>query len=246
MEMRDEMNHDRDNLDPLAGLDFGPDAEVMPDEDPAFDAWITKVAPTLNAPPIAAPRLEMWAEVQKARRSARVTPRRTPWIFLSAIAAALLLGVAIDRYALQSADPAPPTVAAAPETPAASPDPARLYRMAAAQTLTQAEALLTAFRSNGSTVRSTVDLRQLGTWGRQVLGSTRLLIDSPAGQDPQLRALLDDLELVLVQIIQLSGGELNATERALVESALEHSDLLPRIRSAVPAGTPGADAASGV
>jgi hypothetical protein len=246
MEMRDEMNHDRDNLDPLAGLDFGPDGETMPDEDPAFDAWIAKVAPTLNAPRIAAPRLEMWAEVQKARKSSVATPRRrTPWIFLSAIAAALLLGVAIDRYALQGADPASPTVAAVPETPTSSPDPARLYRMAAAQTLTQAEALLTAFRASAPQ-QSAVDMRQLGTWGRQVLGSTRPLIDSPAGQDPQLRALLDDLELVLVQLIQLSGGELNATDRALVEGALEHSDLLPRIRNAVPAGTSGADAASGV
>jgi hypothetical protein len=241
------MHHDRDKLDPLAGLDFGPDAETLPDDDPAFDAWIAKVAPTLNAPPIAAPRLEMWAEIQKSRRSAVATPRRrTPWIFLSAIAAALILGVAIDRYALQGADPAAPSIAAVSETESSdSPDPARLYRMAATQTLTQAEALLTAFKSTRSAELRSVDLRQLGTWGRQVLGSTRLLIDSPAGQDPQLRALLDDLELVLVQLIQLSGGELNATERALVEGALEHSDLLPRIRSAVPAGTPGAGAASG-
>ena len=244
--MRDEMNHDRDNLDQVTGLDFGPDAEVVPDEDPQFDAWIRKIAPTLNAPPMAAPRLEMWAEIQTARRSVAATPRRrTPWIFLSAIAAALVLGVAIDRYALQSADPASPTVATAPETPTSSPDPARLYRMAAAQTLTQAEALLTAFRASAPQ-QTSVDMRHLGTWGRQVLGSTRLLIDSPAGQDPQLRALLDDLELVLVQLIQLSGGQLSATDRALVEGALENSDLLPRIRNAVPAGTPGAGAASGV
>lgn len=89
-------------------------------------------------------------------------------------------------------------------------------------------------------------MRHLGSWGRQVLGSTRLLIDSPAGDDPQLRALLDDLELVLVQIIQLSGTELDPTERALIEGALEHSNLLPRIRSAVPAGVPGAGPSSGV
>jgi hypothetical protein len=51
---------------------------------------------------------------------------------------------------------------------------------------------------------------------------------------------------VLVQIIQLSGAELGPTDRDLIEGALEHSDLLPRIRTAVPAGVPGADAASGV
>jgi hypothetical protein len=50
---------------------------------------------------------------------------------------------------------------------------------------------------------------------------------------------------VLVQIIQLSGAQLGPTDRALIEGALEHSDLLPRIRTAVPAGVPGADAVSG-
>ena len=238
--MKNDMNHDRDDLDLGAGLDFGPDADVVPDEDPAFDAWIKTMAPTLNAPN-AAPRLEMWSAIQAARRTAGAPPRRrTPWILLSAIAAALLVGVAIDRVALQKADPTAPTVATAPATPSDPTDPSRLYRMAATQTLTQAEALLTAFRSTKSTEQNRVDLQQLGTWGRQVLGSTRLLIDSPAGQDPQLRALLDDLELVLVQIIQLSGTQLDPGDRALIDRALEDRDLLPRIRTAVPAGVTGA------
>ena len=72
--------------------------------------------------------------------------------------------------------------------------------------------------------------------GRDVLGSTRLLIDSPAGSDPQLRALLDDLELVLVQIIQLSGSPLDPADRDLIDRALEDRELLTRIRTAVPAG----------
>jgi hypothetical protein len=244
--MKNDMNRDRNDFDPRTGVDFGPDEDVVPHDDPAFDAWIRKVAPTLNAPN-AAPRLEMWSAIQAARRTAGVVPRRrTPWVLMSAIAAALVLGVAIDRFALQGPDRTSAPVATLPETPSDPSDPSRLYRMAATQTLTQAEALLTAFRAGGAPEQRSTELRQLGTWGRQVLGSTRLLIDSPAGDDPQLRALLDDLELVLVQIIQLSGSELDATDRALVEGALEHSDLLPRIRSAVPAGTTGADAASGV
>ena len=238
--MRNEMNHDRDDLD------FGPDTDAVPHEDPAFDEWIRKVAPTLNAPN-AAPRLEMWAAIQAARRTAAATPRRRPpWTLLSAIAAALLLGVALDRVALQKPDaPSTPIVAERPATPSDASDPSRLYRMAAAQTLTQAEALLTAFRASGTPDESRAGMQQLGSWGRQVLGSTRLLIDSPAGDDPQLRALLEDLELVLVQIIQLSGGKLDPADRELVKGALENSDLLPRIRTAVPAGVPGADAVSG-
>jgi hypothetical protein len=240
--MKNDMNDDRYHIDQGDDLDFGPDADVVPHDDPAFDAWIRKVAPTLNAPN-ATPRLEMWSAIQGARRTAAATPRRrTPWFLISAIAAALLVGVAIDRVALRRPDAPTAPVAALPAPPSESNDPSRLYRMAATQTLTQAEALLTAFRASP---QSSAGTEQLGIWGRQVLGSTRLLIDSPAGTDPQLRALLEDLELVLVQIIQLSGAQLGPTDRALIEGALEHSDLLPRIRTAVPAGVPGADAVSG-
>ena len=243
--MKNDMNDDRNELDQAAGLDFGPDADVVPHEDPAFDAWIRKMAPTLNAP-TATPRLEMWSASQAARRTAVATPRRrTPWLLISAVAAALLLGVAIDRVALRKVDGPAAPVAALPAPASETSDAARLYRMAAAQTLTQAEALLTAFRTAAAPRQSPAETQQLATWGRQVLGSTRLLIDSPAGNDPQLRALLEDLELVLVQIIQLSGGELDPTDRELVEGVLENSDLLPRIRTAVPAGIPGADAVSG-
>ena len=225
--------------------DFGEDADVVPPTDPAFDAWVAKVAPTLNAPN-AAPRGEMWEAIQEARATAEdaqagrfsgVIPlRRGSWRLLSVIAAALLLGVAIDRVALRRADRPSAPVAVMPSTPSDSSDPSRLYRMAAAQTLTQAEALLTAYRAGSERERDPIAARQLGSWGREVLGSTRLLIDSPAGDDPQLRALLNDLELVLVQIIQLSGAQLDAGDRDLIDRALQDRDLLPRIRTAVPAG----------
>ena len=245
--MKNDMNDDRYDVNQGDGLDFGPDADVVPQDDPAFDAWIRTMAPRLNAPN-PAPRVEMWAAIQTARRAEAAPRRRIPrnsWLLMSAIAAALVLGVAIDRVALRGTSAPTDPVAALP-APASDPtDASRLYRMAATQTLTQAEALLTAFRASEAPRQSRVERRQLGTWGRQVLGSTRLLIDSPAGDDPQLRALLDDLELVLVQIIQLSGAELDPTDRELIEGALERSDLLPRIRTAVPAGSPGADAVSG-
>ena len=72
---------------------------------------------------------------------------------------------------------------------------------------------------------------------KYVLSSTRLLIDSPAGRDPQMRALFTDLELVLAQIVQLSGTPLQASERELIDRAMRDRDLLPRLRSAVPAGS---------
>jgi hypothetical protein len=112
-----------------------------------------------------------------------------------------------------------------------------LYRAAAVQTLVQAEAVLTAYRGAEATTRDPQAMQQAARWARDVLSSTRLLIDSPAGRDPQMRALFTDLELVLAQIVQLSGTPLQDGERDLIDRAMRDRDLLPRLRSAVPAGS---------
>lgn len=244
--MMDE--HDMKKLN----YDFGDDADVVPPADPAFDAWLAKAAPGLNEPN-AVPRLEMWRAIQAARttredrggRFLDVTKRRRTWGLVSAIAAALLLGVAIDRFMLRRVERpgANPPVASRPAGSRDAGDPAGLYRVAAARTLTQAEALLTAYRASGASQGVPLDSAQLDRWGREVLSSTRLLIDSPAGKDPMLRTLLDDLELVLVQIIQLSGAPLDPADRELIDRALADRDLLPRIRTAVPAGITGSASA---
>jgi hypothetical protein len=170
--------------------------------------------------------------------------RRNPWRVMSLIAAALLLGVALDRMVLRREGASSRVAGSELPGPAASDaDPARLYRMAAVQTLTQAEALLTAFRAE-SAQRNAESMAQLGRWGREILSSTRLLMDSPAGDDPRFQSLLEDLELVLVQIVQLSGAPLDPADRALIDRALEARDLLPRIRTAVPAGVPSAPSIS--
>jgi hypothetical protein len=115
-------------------------------------------------------------------------------------------------------------------------DAQRLYRLAARQTLVQAEALLTSYRASDGQPRDEESMQQAGRWARDVLTSTRLLLDSPAAKDPQFRALFTDLELVLAQIVQLSGAPLQAGERDLIERAMRDRDLLPRLRSALPAG----------
>lgn len=231
--------------------DFGEDSDVIPLSDPQFDAWLAQVAPGLNEPGVT-PRAEMWRAIQSAQSGARdaqaggvarvIPMRRNPWRLMSLIAAALLLGVALDRMVLRREGASSRVVGSElPPASSDSDDPARLYRMAATQTLTRAEALLTAFRAGGPTSeRSPESMDQLGRWGRDILGSTRLLMDSPARDDPQLRSLLEDLELVLVQLVQLSGASLAPADRALIDRALEARDLLARIRTAVPAGVPTA------
>jgi hypothetical protein len=128
---------------------------------------------------------------------------------------------------------------AAPGAPVPLGTARTLYHAAAIQTLAQAEALLTTYRRADEVAgaHDQESMLQAARWARDVLSSTRLLLDSPASRDPQLRALLADLELVLAQIVQLSGTPLQAGERELIGRAMRDRDLLPRLRSAVPAGT---------
>lgn len=113
------------------------------------------------------------------------------------------------------------------------PSSAELYRLASVQMLTQAEALLTSYRSDSRADR--VD-PSLEGWAREVLISTRLLLDSPAADDPELKPLLEDLELVVVQIVHLTGKNGNGSERELIDQTLENRDILPRLRTTIPAG----------
>ena len=108
------------------------------------------------------------------------------------------------------------------------------YQLTAVRHLSEAEALLTSFRT-----RSTADQQmdaQLGTWARELLSNTRLLLDSPVANDPQRRPLLEDLELVLVQIVQLSPGS-TPQDRELIERTLQHDHVMTRLRTAIPAGS---------
>jgi len=107
------------------------------------------------------------------------------------------------------------------------------YQLTAVRHLSEAEALLTSFRT-----RTTADQQmdaQLGSWARELLSNTRLLLDSPVANDPQRRPLLEDLELVLVQFVQLSPGS-SPQDRELIEKTLQHDHVMTRLRTAIPAG----------
>ncbi len=107
----------------------------------------------------------------------------------------------------------------------------RAYAVAAVRHLTEVEALLTAFRGEPSREADA----QIAGWARRLLSDTRLLMDSPAARDPLRRRLLEDLELVLVQIVQISP-EAAQQERRLIEGSMNRDQVLTRLRSAIPAG----------
>jgi hypothetical protein len=108
------------------------------------------------------------------------------------------------------------------------------YQITTTQHLSDAEALLTSFRSRPIADRQ-MDA-QLGAWARRLLTNTRLLLDSPVANDPQRRPLLEDLELVLVQIVQLSPGS-TPEDREMIEKSLQQDRVMTRLRTAIPAGT---------
>jgi hypothetical protein len=114
-----------------------------------------------------------------------------------------------------------------------NPGSSSAYQLTAVKHLSEAEALLTSFRT-----RSTTDQQmdaQLGSWARELLNKTRLLMDSPVANDPQRRPLLEDLELVLVQIVQLSPGS-TPQDREMIEKTLQQDQVMTRLRTAIPAG----------
>jgi len=87
-------------------------------------------------------------------------------------------------------------------------------------------------------VRSDGQERLASATARGLLATNRLLLDSPAGTDPRLKFLLQDLELVLAQIAQLAP-EGRSEDLKLITDGLEQDGMMVRLRSAVPAGTAG-------
>jgi len=121
-----------------------------------------------------------------------------------------------------------------PRVAVGAPSSSSAYQLTAVRHLSEAEALLTSFRT-----RSTTDQQMdahLGSWARELLSNTRLLLDSPVANDPQRRPLLEDLELVLVQIVQLSPGS-TPQDRELIERTLQQDHVMTRLRTAIPAGS---------
>jgi len=106
------------------------------------------------------------------------------------------------------------------------------YQVATIRHLANAEALLTAFRTDSRDPKMDAELSK---WARELLSNTRLLLDSPAGDDPQRAKLLGDLELVLAQIVQLSPGAA-AQDRELIEGSIRNGQVMTRLRYAIPAG----------
>jgi hypothetical protein len=107
------------------------------------------------------------------------------------------------------------------------------YELATTEYLSQSEAFLTLFRA--SLRQNTGNERLAATTAWQLLATNRLLLDSPAAADSKTKLLLQDLELVLAQIAQLSPQS-RSRDLDLITEGLERAAVMTRLRTAVPSG----------
>jgi len=229
--------------------------------DDRFDDQLREAAHDYNAPP-ETPRDLMWQRIVAARKEGtRVGgkdhaddilhdpeigpfrrslvpsfprslvpsfPRSLRWPV--GIAALLALGIGLGRMTAPTPDsPAPMTVVTEP----ASRESGVAYQLAATEHLSQSETFLTLFRAS---VRQGGNEQLASSTARQLLATNRLLLDSPAATDNRTRILLQDLELVLAQIAQLSGRP-SSPDLDFITNGLDDSGVMSRLRTAVPSGT---------
>jgi hypothetical protein len=202
-----------------------------------FDEVLRDLPRSFN-PPGQPPLDDMWGVIEDAHFNApasvsspRGMMRRAPWL---AAAAALVIGIGIGRYmpsSARSTDNPPPTPMMASAGQAASDTSAVVdaYRDQTSHYLGQAAALLISLPAKDASGKA--DAAFAGK-AAELLVTTRLLMDSPAAQDPKLRTLLEDLELVLVQIARLRG-ERSRGDLDLIHQAVDQGDVLSRLNSAV-------------
>jgi hypothetical protein len=201
-------------------------------EDPKFEQWLKDVARTTYHAPRTTPRDEIWARIQAGRRHKGVVELR-PWMrWVVAAAAVLALGIGIGRWSVNGPVRPSPDSGAARVAIDVDSLAHQAYEVAATQYFSRTETFLTAFRAEGNRSANTA---RLARQARDLLTTTQLMLDSPAANDPRLRSLLEDLDLVLTQISLLNPLE-NGRDRDLITDGMNQSNVLPKLRSAIPAG----------
>jgi hypothetical protein len=194
-----------------------------------FDELMRHAAPSFNAPP--EPPLDaMWERIAEAHFDRR-SPRRIPIVWtrtLIGLAAALVIGIGIGRFSARS-EPSP--VASSASGPTLPPAPTREltgpYAAATTRYLGEAATLLIAFPEEARALRPD---SAFVSQARELLSTTRVLLDSPAASSEEVRTLLGDLELILAQIARLPEQR-DSQEVDFITEALEQREVLLRLRN---------------
>lgn len=217
------------------------------------DDRLRRLTADYNEPrPFDAPdRDALWERIQNAReatpagerplrRTPRPAPRRRDLLQTGvAVAAVLVLGILIGRWTTTPSGDRPVVAESTPSTSSA-PRGNAAHRLYARDYLLRTETLLAEFRTAAMTPAPENGNGTL-PWASGLLLETRLLLDSPIADEPELTRLLRDLELILAEIVQLTESA-DARERREIRQSLEDRGVMLRLRNAVPpkSGTRGA------
>jgi len=106
------------------------------------------------------------------------------------------------------------------------------YRLVMLKHLAGSEAMITAFRSAAR--QGEIDA-QIAAWSKELLSTTRMLEASAASDDPMMKRLLEDLDLVLAQIKQyVTRGTNNPDDLDLIEQSIIKRGVITKLRSTIP------------
>lgn len=199
--------------------------------DDRFEEFLRDAVDRYHVPP-EVPREDMWLAIAEARRHSVRRPHRPGWRYWGiGVAAALAIGVGIGRISVfLGGEPSTAAAHAAErsEIPVA-------YRVAASEHLGRLEVFLTGFRTDARTGGSVTDAAPAA---RNLLATTRVLMDSPIADDLVLQELLQDVELVLIQIAQYDARP-GRGEFDFIDESIDQRSVLFRLHSAIDAGAAG-------
>jgi hypothetical protein len=196
-----------------------------------LDKIIDTAADHYNVPPVNPPFEQMWTAIESEAFAPKVqsiapAPRTSlvnnPWLRMAAV---LVLGVAIGRFTTIAPTTPGPTSAIATQAP----DVEASYQLSAERYLGQAVTLVAGLPKQLQSGR--MDSAYVAR-ASESLTQLRLIMDSPAASNPRLRALFEDLELVLVQVVQMPATD-NAIDAKLIRQAMQERDVMPRLVDAV-------------
>jgi hypothetical protein len=201
-----------------------------------LDNIINTAADHYNVPPVNPPFDQMWTAIEHEAFSPQFIPSASegpgrrmtlvnnPWLRMAAV---LVLGMAIGRFTMRApvTTPAPATNTVA----AKAPDLEASYQLSTERYLGQAVTLVAGLPRQLQDGK--IDSAYV-TRASESLTQLRLLMDSPAASNPRLRALFEDLELVLVQVV-LMPRDGSANEARLIRQAMREKDVMPRLVDAV-------------
>lgn len=201
--------------------------------DEQLDHLLRDAAHTWHVPP-AAPLDALWVNIERDVFSAPVVRmRRAPgWTAVGfAAAASLVVGVLSSQLFMRNAVIAPQQAASIGKISVAqvASNPGDPTERLTEELLGRTALLLATLPATGGSASGS---SKLAEQAGHLLTTTRLLMDSPLGQQRRMKELLQDLELVLAQVTRLRAPR-HGQELTIIKEAVEDRELVPRIRSAV-------------